>query len=38
MPTYQYACTECGHAFEKFQSFFYRLNIMTHVCVAARTD
>ena len=21
MPTYQYACTECGHAFEKFQSF-----------------
>jgi len=21
MPTYQYACTECGHAFEQFQSF-----------------
>ncbi|HYF72543.1 MAG TPA: FmdB family zinc ribbon protein [Nocardioides sp.] len=21
MPTYQYACTECGHAFEEFQSF-----------------
>jgi putative FmdB family regulatory protein len=21
VPTYQYACTECGHAFEKFQSF-----------------
>ncbi|PVG81211.1 FmdB family transcriptional regulator [Nocardioides gansuensis] len=21
MPTYQYACTECGHAFEKVQSF-----------------
>lgn len=21
MPTYQYMCTECGHAFEKFQSF-----------------
>ena len=21
MPTYQYACTECGYAFEQFQSF-----------------
>ena len=21
MPTYQYACTECGHDFEQFQSF-----------------
>ena len=21
MPTYQYACTECGHAFEQFQGF-----------------
>ena len=21
MPTYQYACTECGHRFEPFQSF-----------------
>lgn len=21
MPTYQYKCTECGHAFERFQSF-----------------
>ena len=21
MPTYQYACTECNHAFEQFQSF-----------------
>ena len=21
MPTYQYACTECHHAFEQFQSF-----------------
>ncbi|WP_019855494.1 FmdB family zinc ribbon protein [Actinopolyspora mortivallis] len=21
MPTYQYACTECGHDFETFQSF-----------------
>ncbi|TWG98526.1 putative FmdB family regulatory protein [Nocardioides sp. J9] len=21
MPTYQYLCTECGHAFEQFQSF-----------------
>jgi putative FmdB family regulatory protein len=21
MPTYQYACTACGHAFEQFQSF-----------------
>ena len=21
MPTYQYACTECGHRFEEFQSF-----------------
>ena len=21
MPTYQYACTECAHSFEKFQSF-----------------
>ena len=21
MPTYQYACTECGHSFEQFQSF-----------------
>ena len=21
MPTYQYACTECGHAFDQFQSF-----------------
>ena len=21
MPTYQYACTECGHAFERVQSF-----------------
>ena len=21
MPTYQYACTECGHAFEQAQSF-----------------
>ena len=21
MPTYEYACTECGHAFEQFQSF-----------------
>ncbi|WP_181312440.1 FmdB family zinc ribbon protein [Nocardioides campestrisoli] len=21
MPTYQYACTQCGHAFEQFQSF-----------------
>lgn len=21
MPTYQYACTECDHAFEQFQSF-----------------
>ncbi len=21
MPTYQYACTECSHAFEQFQSF-----------------
>ena len=21
MPTYQYACTECEHAFEQFQSF-----------------
>ena len=21
MPTYQYACTECDHAFEEFQSF-----------------
>ena len=21
MPTYQYSCTECGHAFEQFQSF-----------------
>ena len=21
MPTYQYACTECGHGFETFQSF-----------------
>ena len=21
MPTYQYSCTECGHAFEKVQSF-----------------
>ena len=21
MPTYQYACTNCGHAFEQFQSF-----------------
>ncbi len=21
MPTYQYACTECGHTFEKVQSF-----------------
>ena len=21
MPTYQYACTECGHAFEQHQSF-----------------
>ncbi len=21
MPTYQYACTECGHSFEQFQGF-----------------
>ena len=21
MPTYQYSCTECGHAFEQFQTF-----------------
>ncbi|CAB4758687.1 unannotated protein [freshwater metagenome] len=21
MPTYEYACTECGHEFEAFQSF-----------------
>jgi putative FmdB family regulatory protein len=21
VPTYQYACTECGHAFDQFQSF-----------------
>ena len=21
MPTYQYACTECGHAFDQFKSF-----------------
>jgi len=21
VPTYQYACTDCGHAFEQFQSF-----------------
>jgi putative FmdB family regulatory protein len=21
VPTYQYACTECGHAFDEFQSF-----------------
>jgi putative FmdB family regulatory protein len=21
VPTYQYACTECGHTFERFQSF-----------------
>ena len=21
MPTYQYACTDCGHEFEQFQSF-----------------
>jgi len=21
VPTYQYACTECGHEFEQFQSF-----------------
>jgi putative FmdB family regulatory protein len=21
MPTYQYACTECSHAFEQFQNF-----------------
>ena len=21
MPTYQYACTDCGHAFDEFQSF-----------------
>ena len=21
MPTYQYLCTECGHAYEQFQSF-----------------
>ena len=21
MPTYEYACTECGHAFDIFQSF-----------------
>ncbi|THI93038.1 FmdB family transcriptional regulator [Nocardioides sp.] len=21
MPTYQYLCTDCGHAFERFQSF-----------------
>ncbi len=21
MPTYQYACTDCGHSFEQFQSF-----------------
>lgn len=21
MPTYQYACTACGHAFEQYQSF-----------------
>ena len=21
MPTYQYACTECGHAFDQFQSY-----------------
>lgn len=21
MPTYQYACTECAHQFEQFQSF-----------------
>ena len=21
MPTYQYACTDCGHAFEQFQTF-----------------
>jgi putative FmdB family regulatory protein len=21
VPTYQYACTDCGHAFEEFQSF-----------------
>ena len=21
MPTYQYACTHCGHTFERFQSF-----------------
>ena len=21
LPTYQYACTECGHSFEQFQSF-----------------
>ena len=21
MPTYQYACTECGHTFDQFQSF-----------------
>ena len=21
MPVYQYACTECGHSFEQFQSF-----------------
>ena len=21
MPTYQYACTDCGHDFEQFQSF-----------------
>jgi putative FmdB family regulatory protein len=21
VPTYQYSCTECGHAFEQFQSF-----------------
>jgi len=22
MPTYQYACTNCGHEFEQFQSFY----------------
>jgi putative FmdB family regulatory protein len=32
VPTYQYACTECGHAFEQFQSFTDEALTVCPVC------
>jgi len=32
MPTYEYECTDCGHAFEKFQSITARPTKKCPVC------